>query len=120
MGSSVQLYVDTVLMGDPINRPTLKVKSGFNGNTLVYAKDPKLDATINFHIGIKNLVLDSTAIAPSTSFTLLDWSVSQATQLVNVMFNMHTSSQHIGIGRGIRNYDGKPSIRGKLIRDQHE
>ena len=42
--------------------------------------------------------LDSMNINKDTTFTILDWSVSQATQLTNVMFNMpNYSSGHIGV-----------------------
>jgi glucan 1,3-beta-glucosidase len=88
MGEPVQSYVDTMLIGNPISRPTLKASPTFNGTTLLYMKDPSLDATINFYIVVKNLVLDSTSFSSSTAFTLVDWSVSQATQLTNVLFKM--------------------------------
>ena len=42
--------------------------------------------------------LDSMNINKDTTFTILDWSVSQATQLTNVVFNMpNYSSGHIGV-----------------------
>ena len=98
ISSPLQLYVDTVIMGNPLNPPTIKASSSFSGSYLIYGKDPNLDSTINFYIGIKNLILDSTNIAASTTFTLLDWSVSQATQLTNVVFNMPDySTGHTGI-----------------------
>lgn len=97
MGSSVQLFVDTVLIGNPISRPTLKALSTFSGSYIIYGKDPGYDATINFYQGIKNLIIDSTAVSTSTSITLLDWSVSQATQLTNVRFNMPNYSSHTGV-----------------------
>ena len=65
---------------------------------MIYGKDPHHDSTINFYIALKNFRLDSTALSPSTKFTLLDWSVSQATQLVNLVFNMpNYSSGHTGL-----------------------
>lgn len=97
MGSSIQIFVDTVLIGNPINRPTLKALSSFSGNYIIYGKDPGFDATINFYQAIKNLIIDSTAVSTSTSLTLLDWSVSQATQLTNVRFNMPDYSSHTGV-----------------------
>jgi glucan 1,3-beta-glucosidase len=97
MGESVQSYVDTFLIGNPINRPTLKASPTFQNSTLLFMKDPTLDSTINFYIGVKNLVLDSTDYSPSTAFTLMDWSVSQGTQLTNVLFQMPSSSQHTGV-----------------------
>ncbi|KAJ9639673.1 hypothetical protein H2204_003744 [Knufia peltigerae] len=97
MANPVQLYVDTVFLGNPIARPTLKASSTFNGTTLIYAKDPALDATTNFYIGVKNFVFDSTSVAPNTEFLLMDWSVSQATQLTNNLFRMPQGSAHTGV-----------------------
>ncbi len=95
---ALQLYVGTVLVGDPTNPPVLKAASGFSGDHMIYAKDPNYGGTINFYIGIKNIVLDSTGLDPATSITLLDWTVSQATQLANVQFNMAPNpTSHIGL-----------------------
>lgn len=94
-------------MGDPLNPPILKADPGFQGTTLVWAKDPHQKPTVNFYIGIKNLILDSNNIPKDNTFNLLDWSVSQATQLTNVLFNMpNFSSGHTGVameeaGQGI-------------------
>jgi glucan 1,3-beta-glucosidase len=118
MKGSIQLYVDTVLIGDPTNRPVLKAASSFPSSALVYAKDPAFDATINFYIAIKNLILDSTAVSASQAITLLDWSVSQATQLTNVMFNMPDYSQHTGIAmpeNGSGTYMGNLQFVGGLV-----
>ena len=98
LDSPLQLFMGTVLMGDPLNPPTLKAGPGLKGNTLIYAKDPHADSTLNFHIALKNLQLDSTSISKDNNFTLLDWSVSQGTQLTNIVFNMPTfSTGHTGI-----------------------
>lgn len=73
-------------------------RPNFNGNTLIYGKDPNQDSTTNFYIAIKNMQLDSNNINKDTTFTILDWSVSQATQLTNLVFNMpNYSSGHTGI-----------------------
>ena len=96
ISSSLQLYVGTVLMGNPLNPPTIKASGGFNGDTMIYGKDPHHDSTTNFYIGIKNLIIDSTAVDKSKAFKLLDWSVSQATQLTNIVFQMpNFSTGHI-------------------------
>ena len=98
LASPIQLYVDTVLMSDPANPATLLAAGGFGGNTVVYAKDPNFDSTINFFIGIKNIVIDSTNVDPGANLYLLDWSISQACQLSNVRFQMpNGSSGHTGL-----------------------
>ncbi|KAL4805619.1 pectate lyase superfamily protein-domain-containing protein [Aspergillus unguis] len=98
MKAALQLYVGTVIMGDPTNPPVLKAQPGFSGDHMIYAKDPNFGGTINFYIGIKNIVLDSTDLDAELPFTLLDWTVSQSTQLTNVDFNMAQSpTAHVGM-----------------------
>lgn len=98
MTGSLQLYVGTVLVGDPINPPVLKAAADFPNDHIIYAKDPNYDGTINFYIGLKNVIIDSTAVSPSQDIALLDWTVSQATQLTNVVFNMpNYSTGHVGV-----------------------
>jgi glucan 1,3-beta-glucosidase len=85
-------------MGDPTNPPVLKASSNFKSDHIIYGKANYTGGTDNFYIGVKNLVIDSTLIPPGNSITLLDWTVSQATQLANVAFKMPDSSTgHIGI-----------------------
>lgn len=94
----LQVYVGTVIVGDPTDPPVIKAAKKFSADHLIYAKDPNFGGTINFYIGIKNVVLDSTGMDPKQPVTLLDWTVSQATQLSNVGFNMPTeSATHIGL-----------------------
>ncbi|KKK20548.1 hypothetical protein AOCH_002606 [Aspergillus ochraceoroseus] len=98
MKAALQLYVGTVLVGDPSNPPVLKAAPGFSGDHMVYGKDPNFGGTINFYIGIKNIILDSTGLDPALGMNLLDWTVSQATQLSNVGFNMpHGTTSHVGL-----------------------
>jgi glucan 1,3-beta-glucosidase len=98
LNAALQLYVGTVIVGDPTNPPILKAQPGFSGDHMIYAKDPNFGGTINFYIGIKNIVLDSTGLNATLSMTLLDWTVSQATQLSNVVFNMPQSpTAHVGL-----------------------
>ncbi|KAL4800589.1 pectate lyase superfamily protein-domain-containing protein [Aspergillus venezuelensis] len=97
LGAALQIYIGTVIVGDPTNPPVLKAQPGFSGDHMIYAKDPNFVGTTNFYIGMKNVVLDSTALNSSLPIALLDWGVSQATQLSNVAFNMPTSSAHVGL-----------------------
>lgn len=107
MEGSLQLYVGTVIVGDALNPPTLKASANFPNDHIVYGKDPHLGGTINFYIGFKNVIIDSTSVAASKSITLLDWTVSQATQLTNVVFNMPTYSNHVGV---TSQYDSNSNI----------
>ena len=119
MSTHLQLYVGTVIMGDPTSRPTIKAGTGFSGDTMIYGKDPSQGSTTNFYIGVKNMVFDSTNIDKDTSFTIIDWSVSQATQLTNCVFNMPSySSGHTGISMpegGSGTYLGDLQINGGVV-----
>ena len=115
LDSPVQFYMGMVLIGDPINPPTIKASASFGGSTMIYAKDPHQPATNNFYIGIKNVIIDSTNINPGTTIALLDWSVSQATQLTNVVFQMpNYSTGHTGIVMPDNN-GGSGTMMGDLI-----
>ena len=97
--NSLQLYLGTVVVGNPLNPPVLKAATGFRTNFVVRAKDPNYGGTDNFFVGLKNVVIDSTDVDPDQTLTLLDWTVSQATQLTNVLFNMpEGSTGHTGLG----------------------
>ena len=96
--NALQMYVGTVIVGDPTNPPVLKAMSGFPNGHMIYAKDPGFQGTTNFYVGLKNVVLDSMAVHPDQRITLLDWTVSQATQLTNVEFKMPIGAiAHMGL-----------------------
>lgn len=73
LSKPLQLYVGTVVLGNPINRPTLKATSSFSGSTIIFSKDPHQDSTTTFYIGFKNIIIDSNNLSPSTTITLMDW-----------------------------------------------
>lgn len=98
MEGSLQLYVGTVLMGDPINPPVLKASASFPNDHIIYGKDPNQQGPDNFYITVKNIIIDSTNFPADNTIALLDWTVSQGTQLTNVVFNMPDySTGHTGI-----------------------
>jgi glucan 1,3-beta-glucosidase len=98
MAKSLQMRLGTVLMGDPTNPPTLLATSSFANDHIIYGKDPVQPGTNNFYIAIKNLVIDSTNIDKDKTIAHLDWTVSQATQLTNIVFRMpNFSTGHTGV-----------------------
>jgi glucan 1,3-beta-glucosidase len=98
MKSSLQFFVGTVMVGDPTNPPVLKAAPDFRDDHVIFAKDPNVEGTNNFYIGLKNVILDSTSVDTARTIALVDWTVSQATQLTNVVFNMPTGSNaHLGL-----------------------
>ncbi|KAJ3498335.1 hypothetical protein NLG97_g1205 [Lecanicillium saksenae] len=108
-------YVDTVIMGDPIDKPILKASSTWQEKDkfLLYGHDYNYDSTVNFYIGLKNIVLDSTQVPASQNITLLNWAVSQNVQLANVVFHMaDKGSGHTGLSMP---EGGSPLIMNNLI-----
>ena len=90
LSKPIHSYVQTVVVGDPTNMPILQAAPDFPASEkfLFYGFDSNYDSTINFYIGLRNVVLDSTLVPPSQNITLLDWAVSQNVQLSNVAFRM--------------------------------
>lgn len=85
-------------MGDPTNRPTIKASSTFAGTHLLVGRDTRYTGLIAFFHGIKNLVLDTTAMPVTKSITILEYGVSQANQLSSVRFNMPVGATgHMGL-----------------------
>lgn len=93
----LQLYLGTVVVGDALNQPVFKIAPDFPAAVVVNAKDPSYGGTDNFFVGFKNVVIDSTDVGAGVGVTLLDWTVSQATQLTNVLFKMPVGSTHVGL-----------------------
>ncbi len=98
LNTGLKNIMGTVLMGDPTNRPVLKAGPGFRESVLLTGEAAGSVGLVSFFYEIKNLVLDSTAVAPTKAITLLQFSVSQACQLQNVLFNMPVGATgHAGI-----------------------
>lgn len=108
-------YVDTVIMGDPTNKPVLQAADTFSDQYkfLLYGHDYNYDSTINFYIGLKNVVLDSSHVPAKQNITLLNWAVSQNVQLANVVFNMADGGVgHTGLSMP---EGGSPLIMNNLV-----
>lgn len=99
ISSIIQLYINTQVIGDATNLPTIKVASNFspNNGSVISGFDPGTGSTTNFYIGFRNVIIDSSAVSSSSPISLLNWAVSQACNLINVDFRMPENSQHSGI-----------------------
>ena len=97
----LDLRLNTILVGDPNNMPLFKASSNFNGDTVVNGYDYATHdsgGTTAFLIAMKNIIIDTTSIAPDTTVLALQWGIAQACQLTNVKINMPTNSKgHTGI-----------------------
>ncbi|KAH6876298.1 pectate lyase superfamily protein-domain-containing protein [Alternaria rosae] len=95
---TIQLYISTQIIEDAINVPTLKAaSSAFNNTAVVDGYDKDTQSTNNFYIGLRNFNIDITAADAAKTIYALNWAVSQATNLIDVNFNMPNGSNHIGI-----------------------
>ncbi len=97
----LDLRLNTILVGDPNDMPVFKAAANFNGGTVVNGYDYATHdsgGTTAFFIAMKNIVIDTTSIAPDTTVLALQWGVAQACQLTNIKINMPTNSNgHTGI-----------------------
>jgi glucan 1,3-beta-glucosidase len=98
ISSTVQLLINTQIIGDAVDMPTLKASSSMaSGSMVVNGYDDGQPSTNNFYIGIRNVRIDTTAVPSSQEIYGLNWAVSQATNLINVHFQMPEGSEHVGI-----------------------
>lgn len=98
LASTVQLFINTQIIGDAVDIPTLKATSSMtSGSVVVNAYDDGQPSTNNFYIGVRNIKIDTTAVSADQEIYGLNWAVSQATNLINVHFEMPDGSNHVGI-----------------------
>ncbi|EJF66026.1 exo-beta-1,3-glucanase [Dichomitus squalens] len=100
-------YYYTVLIGDARNPPKLLADASFSGFAVIDA-DPYIPGgggaqwyvnQNNFFRSIRNFVIDLTQTPATATTTGIHWQVSQATSIVNVVFEMSTdpNTGHQGI-----------------------
>jgi hypothetical protein len=99
LGSTLDLRLGTIIVGDPLNRPVIKASSDFVGSTLINGQDPAAGhPETTFMIALKDVILDTTDLDASATFTALQWGIAQGCALTNVEVNMPQGSLgHIGI-----------------------
>lgn len=123
LSSTVQLLLNTQVIGDALNPPTLKASANATNNfVLINGYDDGQPSLNNFFIGIRNVNLDTTAAPTSNTIYALNWAVSQATSLMNVNFNLRPQSNHVGLemdggsaGGGSGMFMGDLTFNGGLI-----
>ena len=101
ISKTVDLRLNTILVGDPNDPPVFKASSGFRGGPLINGVDFVTDntgGTTNFLVAIKNVVIDTKNIGKDQSVIALNWGVAQACQLTNIRIEMPNNfNGHIGI-----------------------
>jgi glucan 1,3-beta-glucosidase len=68
ISGTVQLFINTQIIGDALNLPTLRAASNVaNGSVVVSGFDPGQGSTTNFYLGIRNINIDTTAADADSS-----------------------------------------------------
>lgn len=98
---TIDLRLNTILVGDPNNRPVFKATSNFSGRSLINGYDFATDGsggTTNFFVAVKNIIVDTNDINKDKTVVGLNWGVAQACQLTNIRIQMPSNSGgHVGI-----------------------
>lgn len=99
LSKPLDMRLNTILVGDPNDRPVFKATPRFNGDALIHGRDYATgDPTTNFFVALKNVIIDTTNIDKSQAVTALEWGISQGCHLTNIDILMPNSSTgHIGL-----------------------
>lgn len=96
----IDLRFNTILTGDPTNKPTIVASQGYNDAMLLNAKDAAVadsNPTKEFFMAIKNIDFDTTGAGGNT-VEAIDFTVSQACQLSNIKITMPLNTDaHTGV-----------------------
>ncbi|KAL8770174.1 MAG: hypothetical protein Q9209_004016, partial [Squamulea sp. 1 TL-2023] len=100
--NQLDMRLNTILVGDPNDRPVIQASSQFQAESLIHGDDyatPRGAAgTTNFFVAIKNIVIDTTKIDKDRAVVALNWGVAQACHLTNIKIQMPSNSKgHVGI-----------------------
>ncbi|OBZ70776.1 Glucan 1,3-beta-glucosidase [Grifola frondosa] len=119
VSSPIIAYYYTQIIGDAKIPPTLLASANFVGIAVIDA-DPYLDGGAqwyinqnNFYRSVRNFVIDTTRMPASTSGTGIHWQVSQATSLMNIVFQLSTASGNAHQGVWMEN--GSGGFMGDLV-----
>ena len=98
----------TQMIGDPADLPVIKATANFEGNGLIdgnpyYTENPNWVTTNVFFRLVRNFVIDTTDIPPAKPATGMHWPSSQATSLINIVFNMPKTADTVHVGLFIEN-----------------
>ncbi|TBU39254.1 beta-1,3-glucanase [Dichomitus squalens] len=106
VSSPVISYYYTQLIGDAKHVPTIIASANFQGIAIIDADPGWYVNQNNFYHSIRNFILDTSRIPASTSGTGIHWQVSQATSLINIVFQMSTAAGNAHQGIWMENGSG--------------
>jgi glucan 1,3-beta-glucosidase len=114
IGKPIIFYYMTQLIGNPRNRPILKAAPYLQALALIDASPySNVDGSAGwistniFLRQLRNVVIDGTAVPPTSGFQGVHWPASQATTIQNVKIIMTQSSDSTHAGIFVEN--GKPN-----------
>lgn len=92
------------MIGNPNNLPVLRATGGFSGFAIIDA-NPYYTSVLNwgstnvFMRQIRNFIIDTTVVAPTTAMNGIHWPTAQATSIQNVQFLLSrgAGTQHVGL-----------------------
>ncbi|KAL2106697.1 hypothetical protein VUR80DRAFT_6331 [Thermomyces stellatus] len=120
VSAPIVAYYYTQLIGDAVNRPTLKADAAFVGMAVIDA-NPYDDTgnnwftnQNNFFRQIRNFVIDVTE-QPPNSGTGIHWQVAQATSLQNIEFNMRNDPSEANQQQGLFIENGSGGFMTDLV-----
>ncbi|KAK5993808.1 Glucan 1,3-beta-glucosidase [Cladobotryum mycophilum] len=98
---TLNIYIYTQLVGNPLKRPVLKADAGFQGLYLIdgFPSPPvsPFPSTINLYLQIRNFVFDTTAVNVNSKVACLNWPSAQAVTLSFTDIVMARDSLHQGV-----------------------
>ncbi|KAK4222981.1 glucan 1,3-beta-glucosidase [Podospora fimiseda] len=97
---SINLLVNTFLIGDANNPPILIADPGLGINSVINAFDPfqgEGSANKNFFVALRNIKVDMTRVDLGIEAKGINWSVSQGCSLTNIEVIMVIGGKHKGI-----------------------
>ena len=96
VSSTIKNFYDTQIVGNPNCLPVIQASSNLTGWLI---DSSGFGATNTFFRQIRNLVLDITAVPPSSAVGCIFWPTAQATRLQNLVFKLSEASgtQHVGV-----------------------
>jgi glucan 1,3-beta-glucosidase len=124
ISNSINMYIFTQLVGNPLNRPTIRAAAGFNDLYLINAfPSPPVSpfpTTINLYLQVRNFIFDTTAVDVHSPVACVNWPSAQAVTFSFNHLQLAKNSMHQGIvfngttggGGGSATYMGDISISG--------
>jgi len=118
------MYILTQLVGNPLDRLTIKAEAGFNDLYLINAfPSPPISpfpTTINLYLQLRNFVFDTTAVDAHSSVACVNWPSAQAVTFSFNHLQLAKDSMHQGIvfngttggGGGSATFMGDISVSG--------